>query len=143
MLLAVFVFGVVGTGTELILLEHTEDTLQWIPLILMSLGLVVAAWCAIRPGRTGMRTMQALMALYVASGLVGLYLHYRGNVEFELEMYPSMAGLQLFWESIRGATPTLSPGTMVVLGLVGWVYTFRHPATVRRDRAADANTGAV
>jgi hypothetical protein len=58
-------------------------------------------------------------------------------------MYPSMAGLQLFWESIRGATPTLSPGTMVVLGLVGWVYTFRHPATVRRDRAADANTGAV
>ena len=67
------------------------------------------------------------MILFVLSGLVGLILHYQGNAEFELEMYPSLNGLELFWEAIRGATPTLAPGTMIQLGLLGWVYTIRHP----------------
>jgi hypothetical protein len=69
-----------------------------------------------------------MMVACVIAGCVGLVLHYKGNVEFELEMYPSMAGGELVWKALTGATPALAPGTMVQLGLVGLAFTYRHPA---------------
>jgi hypothetical protein len=75
-----------------------------------------------------MRVFQATMLLFVISGFAGLFLHYQGNVEFELEMYPSLKGLELFRKAIKGTTPpTLAPGTMIQLGLLGLAYTYRHP----------------
>jgi hypothetical protein len=68
------------------------------------------------------------MVLSLASGFVGLLLHYRGNVEFELEMYPDLAGWKLFKDSMMGATPSLAPGAMMQIGLIGLAWTFRHPA---------------
>jgi hypothetical protein len=67
------------------------------------------------------------MLLFVVSGGVGAGLHYDGNVEFELEMYPSMTGLELVGKTLTGATPVLAPGTMVLLGLVGIAVTYRQP----------------
>ncbi len=128
LLLALFAFGVVGSGVELLLLEHTEDVWQLSPLILMGLALAVMVWLVLDQRRVSVRVFQATMLLHVASGLIGLYLHYRGNVEFELEMYPGLSGMALFWEALKGATPSLAPGTMLVLGLLGLLYTFRHPA---------------
>lgn len=127
-LLAIFVFGVVGTGAELVLLEHYEDVWQWTPLALMAASLLVLGWHLAAGGRLSVRAFQGVMILFVVGGLVGVVLHYRGNAAFELEMYPSLVGLDLFKESIRGATPALAPGTMVQLGLIGLAYTFRHPA---------------
>ena len=127
LLLALFAFGVVGSSVELLLLEHTEDVWQLSPLILMGLSLPAMVWVARDQRRVSLRVFQVMMFLYVASGLIGLYLHYRGNVEFELEMYPGLSGVELFWEALKGATPSLAPGTMLVLGLVGLLYTFRHP----------------
>ena len=43
-LLVLFIVGSVGTGVELLLLGHTEDTWQWTPLVLMGLGVPVLAW---------------------------------------------------------------------------------------------------
>ncbi len=130
-LLAVFAFGVVGSSVELLLLEHTEDAWQLSPLILMGLSLVAMAWLAFDERPVSVRVFQIMMLLYIVSGLIGLYLHYRGNVEFELEMYPGLSGVELFWEALKGATPSLAPGTMLLLGLLGLLYTFRHP-TLRR-----------
>ena len=127
-LLAIFVFGVVGTGAELILLEHYEDVWQWTPLALMAASLLVLGWHLASGGRLSTRAFQIVMVLFVVGGVVGVVLHYRGNAVFELEMYPSLVGFDLFTESIRGATPALAPGTMVQLGLIGLAYTFRHPA---------------
>jgi hypothetical protein len=70
------------------------------------------------------------MILQVVTGLAGLALHYKGNVEFELERDESLRGLKLFWEAIRGATPTLAPGALAQLGLVGLAFTYRHPALI-------------
>ena len=128
LLLVLFAFGVVGSGVELLLLEHTEDVWQLSPLILMGLALAVMVWLVLDQRRVSVQIFQAMMLLHVASGLFGLYLHYRGNVEFELEMYPGLSGMALFWEALKGATPSLAPGTMLVLGLLGLLYTFRHPA---------------
>jgi len=126
-LMAILLMGLLGTGVELLLLEHTEGFWQWVPLILIAIGLIVLSCGLLYPGRRNIRVLQGTMILFVLSGLVGLILHYQGNAEFELEMYPSLKGLELFWEAIRGATPTLAPGTMIQLGLLGLVYTIRHP----------------
>ena len=86
MVLALFLFSIIGTGVELLLLEHTEDFWQLIPLALMGASVPALLWFLAVRGRTILRTFQVLMGFLVVSGLVGLYLHYRGNVEFELEM---------------------------------------------------------
>lgn len=130
LLVALFV-SVVGTLVELLLLEHVEDTWQWVPIILLGLSIIVIAWHVIGRGRASTRALQGTMWLFVASGAVGVFLHYRGNSEFELEMNSSLDGFALFRESMMGATPALAPGTMVLLGVVGLIYTYRHPALRR------------
>ena len=127
-LLALVLIGAVGLLVELALLEHFDSVTQWIPLVL--LVIVLGAVIAVRAQRSkeAVRFFQGVMALCVVVGGVGLLLHYRGNVEFELERDGSLHGLRLFWEAIRGATPSLAPGALSQLGLLGLAYTYRHPA---------------
>jgi hypothetical protein len=127
-LLILFVLGAVGTGAELLLLGHTEDVWQWFPLVLMAVSLVTLGWRVLTRRGRSLRVFRGTMVLFVLSGGVGLWLHYHGNTEFELEMYPSLQGVELFWEAVTGATPTLAPGVMLELGLLGLAYTYRHPA---------------
>ena len=117
-ILGLLLLALAGTGTELMLLEHYEDAWQLVPLVLIGLGLVVTGWRLFRPG-AGLRAFRAVMLLMVASGALGLFLHYRGNVEFELEREPTLAGLALFREAIMGATPALAPGAIMLFGLLG------------------------
>lgn len=127
-LTALFLFGCVGTAAELLLLEHTEDAWQKAPLVLIAIACVVLAVLTVRPSTTGVRAFQFAMVAFIASGVVGLGLHYQGNVEFELELQPDASGFRLFWEAMKGATPVLAPGTMALLGALGLTYTYRHPA---------------
>ena len=131
---AVFIFGVIGAITDLVLLEHTEDTWQLVPLILLGASLVVLVGYALVRRPIVLHTFRVLMALFVVGGCLGMYFHLQGNMEFELEMYPSLKGLDLFWESITGATPALAPGMMIQLGLLGLIFTFRHPV-LAKDKA--------
>jgi hypothetical protein len=127
-LLLALILGLLGTGTELLLLEHFEDWWQLAPIVLIGCALAVLFWHAIDRRRAlPIRALQIIMILSAVSGSVGVLLHYRGNAEFELEMYPSMAGLELFRKSMMGATPALAPGTMILLALVGLAYAHRHP----------------
>ena len=127
-LLILFVIGAVGTGAELLLLGHTEGFWQWVPLVLMAISLVTLGWCVVAREARGLRVFQMTMVLLVLSSVIGLWLHYHGNAEFELEMYPALRGVELFLESVTGATPTLAPGAMLELGLLGLAYSYRHPA---------------
>jgi hypothetical protein len=128
LLLALVFLGIVGLLLELVLLEHTESATQWIPLGVLGGGLIAAIALALRPSHGTVRAFQTLMALFVAAGLLGLVLHYRSNVEFELEIDATAAGWELVWRSLRGATPSLAPGAMAQLGLLGLILTYRHPA---------------
>lgn len=132
-LLLLVLFGNLGLIAELLLLGHTESFNQWIPLIVLLLGTISTLTVMFRPGHRAIRLFQCIMALFLMAGLLGLYLHYRGNVEFALERYPDASGFDLMWKALRGATPTLAPGALSQLGLLGLVYTFRHP--MLRDRA--------
>ena len=126
-LLVLFLIGGLGTGTELLLLGHTENPWQWSPIALIAVSLGLLTWHGLDRQGAGLRAFRLTMVLFLLSGMAGMWLHYRGNAEFEQEMYPSLQGLDLFRESMTGATPALAPGRMLELGLLGLVYTYRHP----------------
>ena len=122
-LFAAFLLSLLGTGAELLLLEHFEGAWQILPLALIGLGLATLAWFRVRRSVTSERVFRGLMVLFIVSGVLGFILHYNGNMAFELEMYPALRGTGLVWETLKGATPVLAPGTMVATGLLGWAYT--------------------
>lgn len=119
-LLAIWFFGLLGLATELVFLEHYEDTLQFIPFAIIGLGLLTGAWYGLRPGSASLRVFRATLAALGVTGLAGVVLHYRGNAEFERERDASIGGVRLVWESLTGATPALSPGTLVLFAFIGY-----------------------
>lgn len=124
-LLGIFLFSIGGSVAELFLLEHTEGWWQWLPIALMLLSAVVIIWDYFSDSPISRPAFRVIMVLFIVAGFAGIALHYKGNVEFELEMYPSMEGFELFWKTLKGATPVLAPGTMIALGLLGLLYTVR------------------
>ncbi len=128
LLLAVLLYGILGMLAELYLLEHYEEWWQLVPLLLLGVAVPVIGLCWARPSPATLRALQGLMLVFLMAGALGVYQHYTGNAEFELEMYPSRAGFELFWESLKGATPALAPASLSWLGLIGLAYCYRHPA---------------
>lgn len=130
---AILIVGIVGLLAELLLIEHTESRIQWIPLVCLFVGLASCIWLSRRPGETALRFFQFVMAVFVIAGIAGLYFHYAGNVEFALERDSSLGGTALFWKALTGATPALAPGALAQLGLLGLAYSYSHPATRSGD----------
>ena len=142
LLVGIVLVGMLGMMAELALLEHVESVWQWVPLVALALGFVSGAALLLRPVPAAVHVFRVAMALFVAAGVLGLYLHFRGNVEFEREMDPGLRGLALVWEALRGATPALAPGTLAHFGLLGLACTYRHPA-LRREPAPRGARGAA
>jgi hypothetical protein len=137
LLLAIIVVVMIGTATDLLLLEHYESGWQLAPLILVAAGLIAAAGCAITGRSHAVVVWRIVMVLFVASGLLGILLHYSGNVEFQKELDPSQRGWALFVKAITAkAPPALAPAVMVQIGLLGLLYTYSHPALSRVGRDA-------
>ena len=133
LLLAALAIGVLGTISELILLRHVDKPPQWIPIVLLSLAVPILAWHARAPRRRSVRALQVLMAGFIVAGMLGVALHYDGNVDFERELQPDEHGLMFLRKTVAGATPVLAPGAMVLLGLVGLAHAYRHPALTEPD----------
>ena len=139
LLLGVLLFGLTGTATELLLISHDEDIWQMIPIVAIALAALVsiglAATSSTTPPAVLMRLFQGMMVLLILTGGAGMVLHYRANMEFKLEMDPTLGGLALFWSVVRAKTPpALAPATLALLGLLGLIYAFR-----RRDDPPSAN----
>jgi hypothetical protein len=135
-LFAILMIGIAGISLELWLLAHTEDIYQLIPLLLAVIAVIAMAAVVLRPSSGTVRALQAVMLLFLISGIVGMYLHFEVNMEFQLEMDPALSGTALFRKAILAKTPpALAPGAMIQLGLIGLAYTFRHPAMERRRSA--------
>lgn len=132
-LLLIFVLGTVGLGTELLLLDHFEEWRQQVPLVLLVLGLVLVAIRLFYRGAIILRLFRLIMLAFVLGGIVGLWFHLSANMEFELEMYPTLTGLELLSKALGGAMPALAPGALVQLGLIGFLYTYQHPALSREQ----------
>ena len=133
LLLALILIGTVGLQVELALLRHAESATQWIPHIALLIGLIGTAAVYFRPAPATLTAFQAIMAGFLVVGALGIYFHLRGNVEFALERDPSLTGTGLIWKALRGATPALAPGALAQLGLLGLLYSYKHPAFAGRS----------
>lgn len=127
-----FLLGVVAviflfTVFELILLDHTEEPLQWIPFIVSGLGFmaVIGAW--VTPGLTTIKVLRWVMILVALSSLVGVYLHFSGNLAFTREINPSFTLSESLWPAMKGSYPLLAPGILFLAGILGLAVTYRHP----------------
>jgi hypothetical protein len=126
LLLAILTLGVIGNGVELLLLGHDETLTQLVPLILIAVGLVAIVWHAAAGSSLSLLLMRITMGLFIGAGGLGIALHYRGSVEFQKEVDPSLRGFALFAKAIRSkAPPALAPGIMAELGLLGLVCTLK------------------
>jgi hypothetical protein len=123
-----FLFGAIGMLAELVLLDHTESFVQWLPFVVVGAGSLALVWALWRPGAAALRAVQASGIAIAVVGALGVWYHYRGNTLFELEVEPDAGGWILAWDSLTGATPALAPGLMIQLGLLGLAFTYRHPA---------------
>ena len=125
-LLVIFLLGVTGISAELLLMGHYEDWYQQIPLMLAALSVAALVVLALKPGRTTIGLFRLVMGVFILSGVAGAVLHFQVNMEFQLEMDPSLSGAALYRKAILAKTPpALAPGAMVQLGLIGLAYTFR------------------
>lgn len=130
LILALLALGLLGVGTELLAIGHFEDRPQVIPLVTVATALTAVAWQAIAASRTSLRVFRVAMMVVIAAGLAGIWLHYRGNMEFQLEINPAQSGWELFSKVLHAKTPpAFAPGVMAQLGLLGLIYTYRHPGS--------------
>jgi hypothetical protein len=132
-LLIVLLIGVVGTIVELLLLKHVDGVWQLAPVVLLGLSIVMLSWYGIAKSPASVRAIRMVMVLFVASGGVGAIQHFRGNVEYERESNPSLSGMELYTGAMMGSTPALAPGAMIQLGLIGLLFTYRHPKLARES----------
>lgn len=137
LILALVAFGLLGLATELTFLEHYEEATMAIPFVAIAAALGAVSWLAFRPGATAVKLTRIVMVLFLAVGALGVVLHFRGSLEFQLDMDPTASASQLFWKVMyMKAPPTLAPGAMVQLGLLGLLATYRHPALIADGQAS-------
>jgi hypothetical protein len=133
-LLWLLVFGLVGTETELLLLEHYEDPWQFVPLVLNALAFLVLLWHAKRDTAASLGALKVLMGLFLIAGFLGLALHLRGAAQFQLELDPTIDKWNLFKKvMVAKAPPVLAPGVMLQLGLTGLAYAFSDSRAKRSE----------
>jgi hypothetical protein len=135
LILALLAFGLTWVAVDLVLLEHYEDPVMFVPFAAVTVGLAAIALDLSAATAGTARIFQVAMGALIVSGLAGVVVHYQGSLEFQLDMDPTMSRWDLFWKVMHmKAPPTLAPGVMVQLGLLGLVATAGHPALVRTDR---------
>jgi hypothetical protein len=123
--LGVLVLGLLGTVTELVLLEHYEQPLQFVPLVLIVAAVAALAWEVLRHSASSRRAVQVVMGLFVLAGFAGFVAHFLGSAEFQLELNPQMGTWELVEKVLRAkAPPLLAPGMMLQMGLLGFAFVF-------------------
>ena len=124
-ILGVLLLGMSGLLAELALIAHYEDVTQWIPIALLACGLLVVLGDLVLARSWTQLLIQLTMVLVVAAGVLGIYFHFHGSREFQLEMDPQMRGTALVWHVLRAKSPpTLAPASMIQLGVLGLGYAY-------------------
>ena len=115
---AQFIFLLLHLGLiiELMLIGHYESFWQYLPLVSLILGLI-----SVRFNSSSLHLVKFIYILIILTGLLGVFLHLKNNWEFELEMYADISMIELIRRSFTGAVPALAPGSLVPIGLMGFL----------------------
>jgi hypothetical protein len=132
LLLGLLAIGLAGTSAELWFMGHHEDWLQMIPFAGMGLAGLTLIWFGLSQSPAATRSFRLCMLVLMSVGVTGAILHYRANMEFQLEMDPTLGGMALLLKVLHAkAPPALAPGNMALLGLMGLISTL---GTARSNR---------
>lgn len=129
-LLAVTAAIFIGAIVELILVDHTDKTQQWLPFIFAGIGLAATGAARFSPQRGTLLALRWIMAAIAIGSVYGVYLHFSGNLAFTREINPSYSLAQSIWPAIKGSNPLLAPGVFFLAGVLGMAVTYRHPMLV-------------
>jgi asparagine N-glycosylation enzyme membrane subunit Stt3 len=107
---------------ELLLIGHSEGWQQMIPLVALVVLFIIFLLSYLGNLRSANSWVYGFLLVNTVVGLLGLFFHMKGNIEFEKELYPGLSGIKLLTEAATGATPILAPLSMTGLGLLGLLY---------------------
>lgn len=127
-LLVGVVVGCVGVAAELVLIGHTGSKVQWIPLVLAAAGIAGSAALTFAPGRKAVWLLRSVGLVLAAGALFGIYEHMAHNYAFEVEIRPGGSGPELLYHAVTGASPLLAPGAFLLVALLAFGATWRHPS---------------
>jgi len=116
MALLIFILLHGGLILELLLIGHYESFWQFFPFISLGFGLVSLLFRS-KP----LQLVKFFYLLTIFAGVLGVILHLKSNWEFEMEMYPGMLLVELVSKSLTGALPALAPGTLIPIGMMGFL----------------------
>jgi hypothetical protein len=122
---SVFIFA--GALVELLALKHYGEDLQWVPLVLCPLGIVLALMFLAKPSKGILKILRIGMWGIAAGGLVGTFIHVSGNLERILEAGRSVNLLGLFYAIAGGRNPLLAPGTLIIAAAMALAAAYHHP----------------
>ena len=117
----------VMTVSELFFLSHWDETIQFLPFALSTLGLVTLALAYFRPSRGILSGMRWSMFVIAACSLIGFYEHMLINYEFWLEIKPDATTWDLIKATVEGANPVLAPGILMLGAVIGLMAIYKHP----------------
>ena len=124
MLGGVLLLGMLAVAAELLLIEHDESTSQLAPLVALAAGLLTLVWDMVAESRASRLALRLAMLGLAASAVLGLYLHYGSNEEFQRELDPSLDGWRLVLATLSARSPpSLAPLVLGLLGALGWIMT--------------------
>jgi hypothetical protein len=123
-LLFILALGLLGTLGELLLLRHWGGVRELIPFVLVVVALPVLVWYLASESPSSRRTLQATMVAFLLAGILGSWFHFTANIGYEQESNPGLALGPVVRLAIGGSTPTLAPGALIELGLVGLLLAF-------------------
>ncbi|HEX2619849.1 MAG TPA: hypothetical protein VHL11_06875, partial [Phototrophicaceae bacterium] len=107
---------------------HVKETLQLIPFGLCFLGFLAVTAVLLRPQRLTILVLRITMVGVAAGSLLGMYLHLKTNLDFELEIRPNAAIGDVLMEALKGASPLLAPGILALVAVLAIAATYYHPA---------------
>jgi hypothetical protein len=81
---------------------------------------------ALNPNARVMRVVQLALLLVVLGSAFGVLEHVKTNYD-RIENGSSMSGLSLIWQAFKGRAAALAPGALAQLGLLGLLFTYKHP----------------
>ena len=129
--------GVIGAAVDLAMSRHWQSAIQLVPWASL-LGLAVAlALIAARPTGRTLWAARALLLVVAASAALGIYHHVAANyatapLDFRYsERWEQMSMAARLWAAggqAVGPSPTMVPGLLAYLAVMGWLATLRHPA---------------
>ena len=122
---SIFIFA--GATVELLALKHFGEDLQWVPLFLCPLGIILVALFLAKPGKGLLKVLRLGMWGIAAGGLVGTFIHVSGNLEriFEAGRSANLPGL--FYAIAGGRNPLLAPGTLIIAAAMALAAVYHHP----------------